>query len=135
MGSHTFHHHTADVRMQVEGDNLEDLFLSAAEGMNTIMRAQAITGEAVHAVIELSAPDSTALLIDFLSEVLTLSHIRKAVFDQIELDRLETDSLRARLTGQPIEDFGEDVKAVTYHEAEVIQGQDGKWSTMVIFDI
>jgi len=31
--------------------------------------------------------------------------------------------------------LGEDIKAVTYHEAEVKKKKDGIWETMLIFDI
>jgi len=42
--------------------------------------------------------------------------------------------IEADLTGFAPAEFDEDVKAVTYHEAEVRHG-NGLWSTMLVFDI
>jgi SHS2 domain-containing protein len=43
-------------------------------------------------------------------------------------------TLDAELEGHPVVRFGEDVKAVTYHEADV-QERNGLWSTTLVFDV
>jgi SHS2 domain-containing protein len=85
--------------------------------------------------LQLQSVDTTVLLVDFLSEVLTLSHEEKAVFCALEVQQLNETAIAAQIAGRPADGFAEDIKAVTYHEAEVRQNDAGKWETMLIFDI
>jgi SHS2 domain-containing protein len=59
----------------------------------------------------------------------------KAVFCDVEVIQLTETSFEASVSGVNVEHFVEDLKAVTYHEAEVRQTDDGYWETMIIFDI
>jgi SHS2 domain-containing protein len=86
-------------------------------------------------VVELKSPDRTTLLIDFLSEVLTLSQIHKAIFSEFDINRMTDCQLSATLTGRKVGMFDEDIKAVTYHEADITLNEDGDWETKIIFDI
>jgi SHS2 domain-containing protein len=91
--------------------------------------------EVIQRNIALEAVDATALLIDFLNEVLLASHIHKEVYNEVIFKRLSERSLEARLSGFIAKSLGEDIKAVTYHEADVKKKKDGTWETMLIFDI
>ena len=131
--------HTADVRLRVEAASLEELFSEAMLGMFEIMSplirpsatfSPAGGGEGID--LEIHSPDRTSLLVDFLNEVLSRAHIRKECFG-VEFDRLSETDLTATLIGTPAL-FEQDVKAVTYHEAEVCC-ENGVWSTMLVFDI
>ncbi len=39
------------------------------------------------------------------------------------------------LRGFAVSSLDEDIKAVTYHEAEVKETEDRKWETMIVLDI
>ena len=126
--------HTADVRLLVTAPSLEDLFRDAMLGMYAVMRGTA-GGSAVEREVRVDdSAGPTALLIDFLNEVLGRAHIGREMFDSVAFTRFEPNSLTATLTGTTPADFEEDVKAVTYHEADVRQG-DGVWTTMLVFDL
>jgi len=43
--------------------------------------------------------------------------------------------LEGELIGQKAERFGEDIKAVTYHDLDIYQKEDGTWEAVVLFDI
>ncbi|MCX6759028.1 MAG: archease [Candidatus Nealsonbacteria bacterium] len=43
--------------------------------------------------------------------------------------------LEGELIGQKVERFGEDIKAVTYHDLDIYQKEDGTWEAVVLFDI
>jgi len=43
--------------------------------------------------------------------------------------------VRAELARRPVDGFGEDVKAVTYHEAEIRRNAAGGFETRLVFDI
>jgi len=128
--------HTADVRMIVQADSLEKLFSEAVFGMMKIIEPKADNKkEVIQRTIVLEAVDATALLIDFLNEVLLATHIHKEVYNEVIFKRLSERSLEATLRGVIASSLGEDIKAVTYHEADVKKKKDGTWETMLIFDI
>lgn len=128
--------HTADVRMIVQADSLEKLFSEAVYGMMKIIEPKVDNKkEVIERTISLEALDTTALLIDFLNEVLLATHIHKEVYNEVIFKSLSERSLEAKLSGFIAKSLGEDIKAVTYHEAEVKKKKDGIWETMLIFDI
>ncbi len=138
MRSHQLLPHTADVRLQVEASTLPELFIAALEGMNELInkRASKETSDfTIKKKIILSSADITTLLIDFLSEILTLSHKEGAVFSRVIFSKLNNKSLQAIIRGGQVDTFDEDIKAVTYHEAEVKKNKQGNWETVVVFDI
>lgn len=130
--------HTADVRMRVQGKTLEGLFRDALKGMGNILKDDFC--KQTHQVnrkvmVEIKASDNTNLLIDFLSQVLTQSHIENTVFWDVEIIELSEFKIRAKLSGTQVDRYDEDIKAVTYHEANVKQNKKGFWETCIIFDI
>lgn len=142
--------HIADIRLKVEADSLPELFVAALEGMNSIIKTskhQKSNNQEVgiKRSIEIQALDATALLVDFLNEILYQSHVNKEIYREIKF--LEFPSfaeasagkseikLRAEICGQKVEEFDEDIKAVTYHEADIIQNEKGNFETMIVFDI
>ncbi len=128
--------HTADVRLLVSAPLLEDLFRDAVRGMYAVMRgAAAHDAQPVQRAIAVhDSADRTALLVDFLNDVLHRAHVAREMFDDVTFTRLEEHSLEATLTGVAPAEFDEDVKAVTYHEADVRQSDD-EWRTTLVFDI
>ena len=125
--------HTADVRLHVRSATVEDLFRDAMRGMFAIMNASS-KGATITRRLSFDAIDRTSLLVDFLSEVLSRAQIDRAVFDDVRFERLTDTELTAEITGRSSAGFEQDVKAVTYHEAEVKETADG-WETMLVFDI
>ena len=130
--------HTADIRLQLRADSREELFRAGFEAMNQIIRPDACRKPCpclINQTIELNSVDNTTLLIDFLSDVLTLAHEHKAVFCELNFQEIGASHLRASIGGRPANGFEEDIKAVTYHEANVHQNTEGQWETLLIFDI
>lgn len=130
--------HTADVRLWVEADSHEELFSAALEGMASLIKdslAEMSAGKRIEEKLELEAPDVTALLIDFLSAALTLAHQNKAVFTEVAFDSLNETALMCTIKGFETDGFDDDIKAVTYHEAEVKKNRAGRFETMIVFDI
>ncbi len=130
--------HTADIRMRVTAPDLEDLYASAVEGMNGILKeGWSNLGKrpvSVEASFELKGDEPSILLVDFLSEVLSMSYADKCLFRAVEI-RPGENRVLARLQGCHIEGFDEEIKAVTYHEAEVRRTKKGEWEALILFDI
>jgi len=80
--------------------------------------------------------DLTTLFIDMLNEILSLSHINKCVYDNIKRLTIYGDRrVEVELGGYRILNFSKDVKAVTYHEAEIRHSAAGILQTVIILDI
>lgn len=131
--------HTADVRLKVSGTTLEEIFRSALEAMAYLQKkdfcSEQKRGITVQEKIKLKAADATILLIDFLSEALTLSQINKAIYCEVIFEQLSATNLIAVVSGSKPDNFDEDIKAVTYHEAELKQNSKQQFETVIIFDI
>ncbi len=129
--------HTADLRLKISGDSPEELFRAAVEGMASIIKKDACgdAGAEIKKKVSLNSADRTALLVDFLSEVLTVSQTDKIVFCDASFEKLTETELTAEVIGPKVDEFDEDIKAVTYHEANIVQNEKGQWETIIIFDI
>lgn len=128
--------HIADVRLLVSAPSLEELFRDAVRGMYAVMRGtpEADARPVQRTIAVEDSADRTALLVDFLNDVLHRTHVARELFDDVTFTRFEETSLTATLTGIGPASFDEDVKAVTYHEADVVQ-RENVWHTTLVFDI
>jgi len=128
--------HTADVRLLVEGRTLEELFQEALGGMMEVLKPEKKEGGAERLRrIEVEAASRTALLVDFLNEALWLAHTHREALADAAFGAISETRVEATLRGWPAEAFGEDIKAVTYHEAEIRQNAAGNLETKLVFDI
>lgn len=128
--------HTADLRMRVSGDSPEELFDSAVKGMMAVLKKEKpMKGKIVRRQIKVNSINFTALLVDFLNEVLSLIEIHKEIYTKVRFKKLEEKSVLAELEGVVQKSFDEDIKAVTYHEAQVKKNEKGVWETMLVFDV
>lgn len=125
--------HTADVRLRLTADSFEDLLKDGVAGLMKIMDGKGL-GEEIERRIALSASDRTNLLVDFLNEVLTSAQIYREKYDSIVFERLDENGVTANISGFKVDRFIADVKAVTYHMAEVKE-EDGKWSVSLVLDV
>lgn len=133
-----FIEHTADIRMKVWGSDLKELFKDATLGMMEFLGGKnpKTSGE-VRRLINISSIDQTSLLIDFLNEVLANAQIYKEVYNDVVFNilSLENNLLEAELKGGEVEKFSKDIKAITYHEANILKNEKGEFETIIIFDI
>lgn len=130
--------HTADIRLKAIADNYENLFSAALEGMNYIIKRKfdkSLSLMNFKDIVNVESIDRSMLLIDFLSEVLTLSHLYKAIYHSVNFKSFTETNLTAEVEGDKVGNFDEDIKAVTYHEAEIRKNEQGLYETIIVFDI
>ena len=130
--------HTADIRMSIEAVSLPSLFSLSLKGMAEILKdngCEQHISSTLKETISLEATDTTCLLIDFLSEALSLSYIHKSIFCHANIVELSENHIQAVISGFEIDTYDEEIKAVTYHEAAVIKNEVGNWHTIIVFDI
>ncbi len=130
--------HTADIKLKVTGESLPELFLTGLASMNRLLKPGFCEEEQeVSRVekVELEAPDSTVLLIDFLSEVLTLGSLNRSIFCDCSFESISDHNLVALLEGRSVNEVDLDIKAVTYHEADIVLNDQGNFETIIVFDV
>lgn len=140
--------HTADLRLAVYGKTLEKLFLNAAEALADILSGKkrttalptVLVGQnSPKEFIQIKASNFSILLVDFLNEILTKSQTNKKLYKINKIIKLEHGEIEAEIVGMPVEKFEEDIKAVTYHEAdikeEIINQKQKIFATKLVFDI
>lgn len=130
--------HMADVKIRVWGKTLEEVFTSALRGMNSIMASsfETETGEeGTEREIEVDSSDRSSLLVDFLNEVLSLSQINKEVYTNVVFGECSETYIQAKLIGTEVEEFDEDIKAVTYHIAELKENENHELEATLVLDI
>lgn len=128
--------HTADLKIKVVGDDFKDLFKESINALCSILGGGNFDAGKVIRKIKIEAIDPTSLLVDFLNEVVSLSQIHKEIYCDIKIMSISDISIYAEVSGRKIKDeFKEDIKALTYHEANIVKRKDGKLETILIFDI
>lgn len=129
--------HTADIRMKLTADSVSELFHAALSGMNQLLdpgECDRNHKPTIKNIIQIKSPNLTTLLVEFLNEVLALSYTYRALFCALHVARLVDDELVCFVTGVEVTGFDEEIKAVTYHEADVKKNDD-KFETIIVFDI
>ena len=129
--------HTSEIGLRLEADTAEGLFICAAQAMFQLIQPDAVT--ASNAIkrhqITLSANDPESLLVDWLSELLYLYETTGLIFHRYHINSWEPTIIDATVSGnKPDQRPVMHIKAVTYHQLQVVQMPD-KWQARVFFDI
>ncbi|MCF4101569.1 archease [Gillisia sp. M10.2A] len=131
--------HTADVRMLLEAESLQKLFVAGTKGMSNLLKEGICDHTFIFhrkTTIKTSASDFTNLLIDFLSDVLSHTYANNTIYCKINILSFKKYGIVAEIFGNEINEFDEEIKAVTYHEANVVKNAESNlWETCIIFDI
>ena len=127
--------HTADLALRIRGRNLNDLLFNAARGMSTLLVVN-LTGIPLthYEQIEIDAYDAESLLVNWLSELAYRAETEGIVFANFELQNVTPTGLHATVQGGRVPDLKKHIKAVTYHNLEIIETPDGLEAT-VVFDV
>jgi SHS2 domain-containing protein len=136
-GSFEIINHTADMGIVVTSPSLEGLFEVAAMAFTDLITSAAAVGQGVERQFKLHAEEADILLVSWLQELLYLLDTEGLVFGRFKVD-LQDLHLEAKAWGEPFDpefhDMKMEIKAVTYHQLEVIR-KDQDWQARVIFDI
>jgi len=127
--------HRADLKIKTFGEDKKELFLNMLSAMTKSQKPEIKITKKVKRKIKINSPDLLTLLVDFLSEALCLGQVNKEVYSNVNFKKFTDRKIEGELTGQKVERFGEDIKAVTYHNLEVRQKKDKNWEAIVLFDV
>jgi SHS2 domain-containing protein len=125
--------HTADWELQVWAPDLLGLLAQAAKGMYALSGTR-LTGEAREVrTIAIRFSDRESTLVDFLSELLFIGEQEGIGFDGFEIEYSDQDCL-VHASGAPISAQAKEVKAVTYHNLQVLETAKGL-IVNIVFDV
>src|SRR5438105_15402279 len=120
--------HTADVGLHAYGSTLPELFIHAAQGMESLMVAPEQVRARVSREIAVEGHDTVSLLIAWLNELVFLFDTEYLLFREFEIEALTETQLKARAGGEHYDpgrhDLSSAIKAVTWHEAAVERNGD-----------
>jgi SHS2 domain-containing protein len=127
--------HTADWALRVYGRDLADLFANAALGMAYLMVGDldAVSVDEERTVV-LDAVDAETLLVDWLSELAYWAEDEQLVFREFELSQVTEQHLSAVVRGGKAAELQKHIKAVTYHNLEIVE-RGGGLETTIVFDV
>jgi SHS2 domain-containing protein len=135
--SHEFEEHTSEVALTIRAQTLEELFAEAGRALGELMLGEAARGStptgAAHKV-EVRSSDRTALLVDWLNELIFLSDVHKAAFSAIEVTSISDRHIVAEVRGVAVPVLKTAVKAATFHDASV-ELHDASARARVVLDV
>ena len=130
--------HTADVGLHAYASTLPELFIHAAQGMESLLVSPEQVRLLVSLEITAEGHDVVSLLIAWLNELIFLFDTEYLIFCQFEIERLSEMHLRGRASGEAYDEHRHElssaIKAVTWHEAAIEQTGD-EYKVRIIFDI
>ena len=128
--------HTAEVGIRVRADSPAALYACAAQAMFALLEAGEDPAETpTPRTVTVESMDPESLLVDWLNELLFLYETTGQVFTQCQVTKWSPTRLEATVYGRtPTRPPRFDIKAVTYHDLQVGQDEEG-WFAQVIFDI
>jgi len=131
----------ADIAFEAEGESVEEVFRGATQALLESMTNPATVSKGWERAIERTDVDPSALLFDWLSEVVYWKDAAGVVFREAPLTLTHEGDvwlLRACLIGAPVDqqtqELHADVKGVTKHLYELKQ-TGGRWKVCVVLDV
>ncbi len=135
--------HTADIRILARADSIEMLFESALEGLCNVLYDDLSEIKSLFKTessdilisVETESYDKSSLLIDFLSSCLSQMHLHSSILFNIQTITISNNSVFAIISGTKVSSFDNDVKAVTYYDANIKKDDDDFFEVIITLDI
>lgn len=129
--------HTADVIIQVEATTIEELFKASVFGLVSILKPENLIINEKNYYLQktLKSENQNLLLVEFLSDILTIMHIQKGLVSDIIINKLDENLVDYKIFLQKVQFFERDVKAISYHNVNIILNNSKNYEVEIIIDI
>lgn len=130
--------YTTEIEIKVLAPSLEGLLRDNLEIMNDILKKGGCDNVGhfdCQMCTEISADNATDLLIDFLSDILSLTYMQKTLFCNVYFSEFSENSISAHLYGKWLGSFDERIRGVSYLGTNVRRNEENIWESHVIFDL
>lgn len=129
--------HSGDIGIDAWGDDFAEMLSNATLGLFALIR-RTEPDPVVEREIRVESPSAEDLLVDWLSEVISLGGAHGEVYRSVEIAQVGEWFAEGVLKGEKTDtgkhDLRFDVKAATYHGLAVEEA-DGRIKGRVIFDL
>jgi len=116
------------------GTTLPELFATATTGMYSLVADLPSVKPAVTRAIEVKGVDAEALLVNWLNELIYHTEMDGEVFCEFRVESFQPTHLRATVrAGRGIE-LKKEIKAVTFHNLQIVSTDSG-YEVTVVFDV
>lgn len=134
----SFLNHTADLGIVVRGADLKDLFQAAALSMLRVMVQAKPPQKTRRMELSVTGDDLADLMVRWLGEILYLLEGEQVLVIRVGVDSISPSQLNATLETVPFDPNRHkilcEIKAVTYHQIDVIQ-KNNHWEATIVFDL
>ena len=136
MIKYKFLKHTADIKFQAFGKNIEEVFENSALALKEIICGKIKVKNSLKKKIKISGKDFESLLYKFLEEIIYLLDGENFLINKIENLEIKNMKLTAEIFGDQTGNynFTNKVKAVTYNDM-FVEGKNKKWIAQVVIDV
>ncbi len=126
--------HTADLAVEVWGDDFARLLAHAAEAVFALEGLPDERGEGVLHEVTVHAPDRETLLVDWLNELLFLSETLGEVYTTFDVRLVGDGALSATVAGYKGHPTKRRIKAATFYDLRVICKPE-RCEARIVFDV
>ena len=130
--------HTADLGFLAYGDSPAELFVNAAFAVFDLMTDLSAVEPAQERGIDVTGSDWEDLLVNYLREILYIYNGEGMLLVDFIVAEIDPGHLSGAVRGEPFDArkhcIKREIKAVTYHGAEVSKTGEG-WRGKAIFDV
>jgi SHS2 domain-containing protein len=130
--------HVADMGIRGYGATVEEAFAQAAQALTAVICDPARIRMTTPVEIYAEAPDSEALLVDWLNALVYEMAVRRMVFGRFDV-RVDGTALQATAWGEPVDRERHrpavEVKGATYTELKVYRDASGAWIAQCVVDV
>lgn len=129
--------HSGDVGIEAWGEDEAEALKNATYGLFSLMVHGGVSPR-VERVLSVDADSEADMVVDWLSEVITVASTHGEVYCDARVETVGPHSVRGVISGEPIEsgrhELRFDVKAATYHGLE-FERSGGGCRVRVVFDL
>jgi SHS2 domain-containing protein len=130
--------HTADLGMEISGEDLPRLYANAALALFDVMIPEPCGAQTSSHRLHIDGSDTADLMVNWLREVLYIWTDQRQVVKNVAVEALTPHHLDAVVTtlysSAEHQCVSCEIKAVTYHRIAV-EPADSGWRARVVFDI
>jgi SHS2 domain-containing protein len=129
--------HSGDIGIEAYGKSLEDVLIHLTQGLFGLMYRGAVR-TVIERRVRIQSSSSEELLVDWLSEVLSLSAVHGELYGKVTVEQMGEDIVEAIIAGERLDparhELRFEVKAATYHGLR-LDRRGNDLIARVIFDL
>ena len=126
--------HTADLAVEVWGEDFAGLLANAAVAVFALEGLPAVAGEPARRELRITTFDREALVVDWLNEILYLSEMQGELYTSFEITMVSDAEMSAVVSGYRGRPTKRWIKAVTYYGLR-IEDSPGRCAARIVFDV